>query len=207
MGRALNGSCRPTDLSEPIVTWVVPSIGLDARPIARPVYHVVSGLARQTSVVPCSDWAKNVVPRAGPFSLAQKYTCTADQPAYRAIQRGGTTDQPPVERFGKTGQPTNPSVERSGEAGLLTNSPAEQPSKTTTDSLASTSTRGKSRHNTIKPRQHNKMNHHQTTSIPGEQCRRASVKHDPQYVLRCAPADRWDLSTPVEGTSASEPLQ
>jgi hypothetical protein len=86
-----------------------------------------------------------------PARRATRRDGAADQPDYRAIRRGGAADHPPTK----------------------------QPSKTTTNSLASISTKRKSRPNTIKTRQHDKTNHHQTTSVPGEQCRRASVKHDP----------------------------
>jgi hypothetical protein len=42
-------------------------------------------------------------------------------------------------------------TERPGETGLPINLAAERPDKTTNDAQANTSTRGKSRHNFIKP--------------------------------------------------------
>jgi hypothetical protein len=102
------------------------------------------------------------VPEEGPKGLL-KMANKADQPARRAIGRGRTVDQPaqptrsPSNSMRRDCRPTrspNNTIEQPDEAGLPINLLVKQPSKTTTDSLVSTSIGEKIQPRTIKPQWH-----------------------------------------------------
>jgi hypothetical protein len=74
---------------------------------------------------------------------------TAEQPSETVLSTNLPAEQP-----SEAGLPINLSTEQPSVAGLPTNLPAEQPSKTTVGSQANTSTKRKSRPNTIESRRH-----------------------------------------------------
>jgi hypothetical protein len=169
---------------------------------------------------PLNDQSACQVTRHGGPKGLSKTAQQADQLVCRANRRGRIADQParptcPQSNSARqdcrpTRSPNN-TIEQTRRGGAVEQTrrggAAEQPNKTTPDSLASTSKGGKSRPSTIKPRQRDETDHHEAMTKPWEQYRRASVKHDVGYVLESIPADRWDLSTPATGTSASGSLQ
>jgi hypothetical protein len=110
-------------------------------------------------------WQSKRSPKDGPPSRPTRPPSNLARRYYRPTR-------PPSNSARRDCRPTcspNNTTEQPGKKELPINLPAEQPSKSTTDSLVSTSTRGKSRPSTIKPRRHDETDHHQAMTGPNQQ--------------------------------------